>query len=473
MSADALEPVALGRRPHAGTLLAIWVVLLVAIPSALVVGPLGSAGSPAQLVGLVAGGWWLAYQVQRSRARLTPSEPTRTAMAVFAAAMIASYVAATSRPIEGIELSAADRGLLVILSLWGVTLLTTDGLVSRANLDSLLRLLVWLTAAAAAVGCLQFFTGATIVDRIDIPGLSANKDIIGSLDRNGFARVLGTSMHPIEFGMLLATVLPIALHYAARDTDRSRWKRYTPVVLICAALPLTMSRSAVLGVAVLLIVLFPTWSKRQRLLALGGVVVGTCVVYVAVPGLVGTMVRLFTGISDDSSAQSRTDSYSLALQFVSRSPITGRGLSTFLPSYRILDNQYLGTLVGSGILGLVALLALVVTVLVQARRMSHRLASPDDRLLARALMASVAAGAVACATFDAFGFPQTAGTFFFAIGCIGALRRHAAGAVVEAAAGAPEGSRDAPAAPRTDGHGRSVPPRAPVATDRPLDPAQA
>ncbi len=283
MSADALEPVALGRRPHAGTLLAIWVVLLVAIPSALVVGPLGSAGSPAQLVGLVAGGWWLAYQVQRSRARLTPSEPTRTAMAVFAAAMIASYVAATSRPIEGIELSAADRGLLVILSLWGVTLLTTDGLVSRANLDSLLRLLVWLTAAAAAVGCLQFFTGATIVDRIDIPGLSANKDIIGSLDRNGFARVLGTSMHPIEFGMLLATVLPIALHYAARDTDRSRWKRYTPVVLICAALPLTMSRSAVLGVAVLLIVLFPTWSKRQRLLALGGVVVGTCVVYVAVP----------------------------------------------------------------------------------------------------------------------------------------------------------------------------------------------
>lgn len=420
------QPGTLGRRPHAGSLLAIWVVLLIVIPSALVVAPLGSAGSPAQLVGLVAGAWWLAYQVQRSRARLTPSEPTRTAMAVFAAAMIVSYIAATTRPIEAIELSAADRGLLVILSLWGITLLTTDGLVSRENLDTLLRLLTWLTAVAATVGILQYVTGATIVDRIDIPGLSANKEIIGSLSRNGFDRVLGTSMHPIEFGMLLATVLPIALHYASRDTDRARWKRYTPVVLICAALPLTMSRSAVLGVVVLLLVLFPTWSKRQRLVALTGVLVGTCVVYVAVPGMVGTMIRLFTGISGDSSALSRTDSYSLALQFVSRAPITGRGLSTFLPTYRILDNQYLGTLVGSGILGLGALVALIVTVLVQARRMSHRLENPVDRGLARALMATVAAGAVACATFDAFGFPQTAGTFFFAIGCIGALHRHTA-----------------------------------------------
>jgi len=428
VSWDGRRPSLTGRRTNAGNLLAVWVALLIAIPSALVVGPLGSAGSPAQLVGLLAGAWWLAYQIQRSRARITPSEPTRTAMTIFVAAMIVSYVAATSRPIEGIELSAADRGLLVVLSLWGITLLTTDGLVSRDSLDDLLRLLTWLTALAAAVGILQFLTGSTIVDRINIPGLSANKELIGSLDRNGFARVLGTSMHPIEFGMLLTMVLPIALHYATLDVHRARWRRFSPVLLICAALPLTMSRSAVLGVAVLLIVLIPLWSTRQRVLALAAVIVGACVVFVAVPGMLGTMVRLFTGISGDSSAQSRTDSYSLTLQFIARAPIAGRGLSTFLPAYRILDNQYLGTLVNSGIVGLVALVGLILTVLVQAQRMSRQLPSAVDRSLARALMATAAVGGVSCATFDAFSFPQVAGMFFFAIGCIGALHRHASAA---------------------------------------------
>ena len=73
---------------HAGTLLAVWIVLLLCIPSVLVVGPLGAAGSPAQLLGLLAAVWWLAYQFQRSRARITPAEPTRTAMAVFGGAML-------------------------------------------------------------------------------------------------------------------------------------------------------------------------------------------------------------------------------------------------------------------------------------------------------------------------------------------------------------------------------------------------
>jgi len=419
-------PLGVQRRPmHAGVLLAGWVLLLVLIPSTLVVGPLGAAGSPAQLLGLLAGVWWLAAQLDRSRATLSPGEPTRTAMAVFAVAMIGSYLAATTRPIEAIELSAADRGLLVVLSWWSVTLLTTDGLVSRQGLDDLLRLLTTVTGIVAALGLVQFVTGLAIVDQISIPGLSANGSLVGLIDRNGMARVAGTSSHPIEFGVLLAMVLPVALHYASVDTHRRRWRRYTPVVLICAALPVTMSRSALLAVAVVLAVLFPLWSARKRIAALVAVGIGLMAVYVAVPGLLGTMLRLFTDISDDGSAQSRTDSYALALEFISRDPWWGRGLSTFLPTYRILDNQYLGSLIEGGVIGTTALVTLLVVAIWQSGRMSRRLPDPGDRGLARALMATVAAAALSCATFDAFGFPQVAGTLFFAIGCIGALRRHA------------------------------------------------
>ncbi len=415
------------RQTHAGGVLAVWVMLLVLVPSVLVVGPLGAAGSPAQMLGLLAGSWWLAAQLDRSRATLTPGEPAREAMAVFALAMIVSYIAATTRPIEAVELSAADRGLLVVLSWWGVTLLTTDGLISRQSIDALLRLLTAVTAVAATIGLLQFVTGSSIIDQISIPGLTANKDLAGIIGRNGLARVFGTSSHPIEFGVLLTMVLPLAIHYATYDTHRARWRRYLPVVLICAALPVTMSRSALIGVAVVLVVLFPLWPGRRRAVALVAVAVGLVVVYLAVPGLLGTMLRLFTNISSDSSAQSRTDSYGLAFTFIGRAPIFGRGLSTFLPSYRILDNQYLGTLIEAGIVGLLALLGLFIAVIVEAHRMSVRLPREEDRDLARSLMASVASAALACATFDAFGFPQVAGALFFAIGCIGALNRHTHG----------------------------------------------
>ena len=49
-------------------------------------------------------------------------------------------------------------------------------------------------------------------------------------------------------------------------------------------------------------------------------------------------------------------SYAIAGEFIGRAPIFGRGFSTFLPSYRILDNQYLGLLIETGIVGLVAFL---------------------------------------------------------------------------------------------------------------------
>ena len=114
--------------------------------------------------------------------------------------------------------------------------------------------------------------------------------------------------------------------------------------------------------------------------------------------------------------------YALAFEFIRQHPVFGRGLSTFLPSYRILDNQYL-VLIEAGIVGLVAFLALLVTALVVALRLSRTLPDPSDRSLARSLMATIACAAISCVTFDAFGFPQVSGMLFFAIGAIGALIR--------------------------------------------------
>ena len=418
-------PVAPGREPvfrlDAAAFLSLCVFALMLIPSNLTVSAIGALGTPALLLGLAALVWWTAAQMNRSTSTLSPPQPIRRAMLWFTIAVLTSYIAATSRPIDSLELNAADRGLLLIASWLGLVLLASDGLVGRANLEAVLRRLVLAGGIAALIGVLQFVTGAAIVDVIHIPGLTPNTALTSIYDRNGFTRAAGTSSHPIEFGVVLAMILPLALHFALTDRGRGAVARWLPVGLIAVAVPITISRSALVGVVVALVVLIPSWpATRRRLsyLVILGVVVG---IYVTIPGMLGTLTRLFTDISTDGSALSRTDSYSLSLEFIERSPLFGRGLSTFLPQYRILDNQYLGLLIEVGFVGTIALLALFIVAMVSA--LSSRRASSDEatRSLAQALTAMVAAGAVSFATFDSFGFPQASSLVFLGVGCIGAL----------------------------------------------------
>ena len=77
--------------------------------------------------------------------------------------------------------------------------------------------------------------------------------------------------------------------------------------------------------------------------------------------MLGSILGLFTGIGDDSSAQSRIDSYSVAASYIVNSPFVGRGFGTFLPRYRIFDNQYLQSAVEIGLVGIVVLLGLLIS----------------------------------------------------------------------------------------------------------------
>jgi O-antigen ligase len=172
-----------------------------------------------------------------------------------------------------------------------------------------------------------------------------------------------------------------------------------------------------------MLVLLPIMSSRVRLMVCGMGVALLGVVFVTVPGMLGTIVGLFTGISDDSSAASRTDSYSFAGEFIVNSPYLGRGFFTFLPEYRILDNQYLGTLIELGVVGLFALLCLFTTGLRTAWVARQRSQDPNSRQLNQALMASLAAGAVSFAFFDAFAFPMVAALMFLLLGMVGASHR--------------------------------------------------
>jgi O-antigen ligase len=145
--------------------------------------------------------------------------------------------------------------------------------------------------------------------------------------------------------------------------------------------------------------------------------------YVTIPGLIETLAQLFTGISNDSSAQSRTGSYALAAEFISRSPVYGRGFATFLPKYRILDNQYLGLLIEVGVAGCLAMLILLLTAILCSRAVAVTATSANDRMVAQGLTASVCAAGVGLAFYDGLGFPMAAGMLFLILGLAGAQWR--------------------------------------------------
>lgn len=406
------------------TVLMVYVALLLGLPSRLIFAPLGGAGTPANLLGIAGTGWWIWHQVARATpSRTTRIHPVRWAMLIFAISIVASFVAGMMRPIAADEVSSSQLGLLALMGWIGVLLVAHDGPVSRARLDAVLEWLALGAGLVATLGILQFVTGRALTNYIVVPGLTLNNALVSLGTRSGFNRPAGTALHAIEFGVVITMLLPICLHYAMFPRSHGQFRRWLPVLAIAFAVPISVSRSAILGVVVTFVVMAPTWRPAVRRTA---ALVGLCVltvVFVTIPGMVGTLVGLFTGVSTDSSARSRTDSYALAWDFISRAPLFGRGFLTFLPKYRILDNQYLGLLIDTGIFGLAAFLLLLIAGIVAGQAARRRMTDPMDRDLAQALTASVAVALVSYALFDGFSFPMFAGVTFLMVGCAGCLLR--------------------------------------------------
>ncbi|MFI2753388.1 O-antigen ligase family protein [Cellulomonas sp. P22] len=404
------------------TWLTVYVVLLFAIPSRLVINALGSAGAPSMLFGLASALVWFLTQLWRPVGERPSRRPIRLALAIFLVSTGISYVVAMLRPIDHDEISPADVALLVVVSWAGIVLTAHDGLASRRDVDVVVRRFALMGGLMALVGLAQYVTRQPLVDRISVPGLTAVSGV-DAFFRAGQVRISGTATHPIEFGALLTILLPLALHGALHPAGLGMVRRWFPPVTIGLALALSMSRSAYVGLAVALLVLLCGWPPRLRWSVGAAVGIGGAALCLAIPPLFRSVRSMFVTAKEDPSITSRTDSYAVALQFIQDAPVFGRGMGTFLPKYRIFDNTFLGQLVSGGLVGTVAFVAIPLTAMVVLLRLRHRWADPQASDLALSLTAGIAAGTVALAFFDGFAFPMTMGTFFLTLGIAGALAR--------------------------------------------------
>lgn len=411
----------------AGSLIVVFLLLQFLIPARLVISGMGSVGRPSVAIGVLLAFLWFLSAL-RPGGLPEGRQPVRWLIGIFLAVQLVGYAIGMDRLPVQVEATAGDRWIILMVAMAGVTLFAADGISTRQQLDRILRVLIALTAVMAVIGILQYFRVVDLTQYIRIPGLVMNRDLLGQGSRGNvnLARVAGTANHYIEFGVVLALVLPLALHFAffAAQRRSSRFWAWLQVALIATAIPMSISRSAILTTITAIGFLAVVWKWRLRYnVAVVGLIAIT-IFHFLTRGLLGTILALFSNAEHDPSIQNRLSDQATVLALWSQRPVFGRGAGMIIPErYILLDNQFFGTLIGSGIVGVVALLAVFVVPYLMARSIRLRGIREEDRHLGQALAATFPAALLASFTFDSLSFATFTGLLFLLVGIAGALWR--------------------------------------------------
>lgn len=398
--------------------LSIYFALLFVLSAQLVVPGMGALGSPANLLGIFAFCWWVAATLAGQREFVGPN-PIRTALFCYLAVVLLTWTLGKTRPLSAIQATESDRAILTLLSLAGVALVAMDGIKSRAEVEKLVRWMMGCAMVMVFVGLVQFFLDFDLSISFRPPGLEFNADAHIIEKRSSFNRPHGTALHPIEFGVVSAALVPMA-YWMARI--RRTAIGYIPLAAVAVAAMTSLSRSAVLAAAVVGLALLAgsSWKHRIVMVVTSGIFV--IVVDTLVDGLVGALESLFTSAGTDPSVLARIDRIPRVLQLISEHPLLGRGFGTFtIEDDFLLDNEIQKTMIETGYIGAATLVAFIFFVAIIA--WSTRVGDEAARLPGMALVGTILGLFISSYTFDAFFYRILTGVLYVCIGLVGALYR--------------------------------------------------
>jgi polysaccharide biosynthesis protein PslJ len=351
----------------------------------------------------------------------------------------------------------ALKSLSYFLSFIIAFLLVTSTIESLPELDKLVHMLAAGAGVVALFALYDSRAGYNVFDHLHewIPVLDYHpREVVE--ERGGRLRVYGSAQHPIALSVALLMAAPMAVYLARRASTVTRSRLWIGVALLCAAGALaTVSRTTmVMAVAMVLLAL---WLRRKAVLRFWPIlIVLPVVVHFAAPGALGGLYKSFfpkeglvaslEGRAGETGSGRFAD-YGPGLEIWSRSPLIGTGIGeqtvpSDLPPGAVsgaaaadltFDNQYLNTLVTTGILGLAAVLWFVWGSVVKLARAARRRVGQPSDLLAACSIAAVGFAA-SMAVFDAFYFVQCT-LFFFMIVAIAFRARSLSQAKAEAPTG--------------------------------------
>ena len=240
---------------------------------------------------------------------------------------------------------------------------------SRRDLDRLLRLLVGGGTIVAVAALIEWRTGSNLFNWYGraIPFLHYVDEGVAQTRGSGI-RARGSAQHPIAFSAAVVLLVPLAVYLHRRDRN--------VVWLACAGL-LTLgalSTGSRTGTTMLIALLFAfLFIKPRETIRLSPMLIPMLVVIqIAMPGTLGTMKSMLNpsylikeqSFDNGGGGTGRVADLGPALARWSTQPFLGSGFATKIadPNARagsdqqILDNQWLGSLLEIGALGVASLL---------------------------------------------------------------------------------------------------------------------
>jgi hypothetical protein len=227
--------------------------------------------------------------------------------------------------------------------------------------------------------------------------------------------VVGPTLHGLAATTMLVVVMPLALVRVFDATSRRSWWLNALAFALMLAGALATDRKTALIVPVVVIIYLACYRPRQVLrLAPLGLVVLIGFVHLVSPGALGTVLNL-SNAATSSSTTHRVGDFTDVAPDVLAHPALGRGYGTVnsdkATEFRINDDEYIDALWEVGAFGLLAFMWMILAPVVLARA-AIRARAPSNASLALATSAGCVAFFVACALFDALGFPQAPYMFF-------------------------------------------------------------
>ena len=346
---------------------------------------------------------------------------------------------------QWIEQSGITVEVVKTLSFFASFFLTYFLIVSatrtRGDLNFMIRVLVGGGAIVAFFAIIEYRTGYNVFNHLGqvFPVLRYTNDLaLSEITRSDRLRVYGPAQHPIALAAALVMLTPLAV-YVALTSRKLRW--WIAAGLLAAGALATLSRTGVLMFIVVAIIFsILRWTDTKRLAPV--LVPALIAVFLALPQALGSLESAFFpkgglvadqqsvgSVAAGSTARSgRLVTLGPGLRQFERRPFFGQGFGTRiidrenpqLTNSNILDDQWLGSLIETGALGIGAMIWLVVRSIRRLGRVAKRVDSPDG-LLAGSLAASIGAFAIGATTYDAFSFIQVTLLFFIIVALAASL----------------------------------------------------
>jgi hypothetical protein len=385
------------------------------------------------LVAFIIGAWAVSLLIDNRRVRLG-----RTGLEAPLALIFLSMLWSIAWNADEIVLYGVGGDVLKALIFFAFFPLIFYVLVTTLRVADVRRLVQILVVGGAIVGVLTVVegqTGTNLFDKLSnwIPFLQEHVDpkSIGaddaSFNRGDRARTYASAEHPIALAAALGMLLPMGIALAI--TRSNKW--WIAVLPLGMATLATLSRTGVLMLIVIAIVFL--WLRPGKTLRMWWAIIPLLVACnVLMPHTLGILKSSFFpegGLINEQrssegshTAGGRATDFAPVLARVQERPIFGVGFATTVlpvpgqpadqplgvadpPPTRILDNQWLGTLLETGYVGAIAWLWLFLRFARRLGRGAKRDDSEDGWLLV-GVVAAIASHAVGMFTYDAFAFTQ-------------------------------------------------------------------